>query len=379
MSDDERSSSGCLGLTVGGLLSLTLVLPIGFVGCMSITQQSHDSGSSCGISVSGGGETIQVPNGWGSLVEDAAKEAGLPTQLVAGLLKQESSWNPNATSPVGAEGLGQFMPETWEEYGEGGDPRNPEDAIPAVGRYLKALKKQVEPYGDGNEGEVVKLTLAAYNAGPGAVEEHGGIPPYDETQNYVKTIISSGSEFSSSCESPEGGKSWDGDLGDGEWTTPLPGSSMTGAGAFGPRDIAGYPAWANDHKGVDFATNQASHGLGGTVVSPTDLMVLDIYEPDGCVQTRLLGKNDDPHFGMSFCHLGEIDVKAGDRLGRGDIIGTEGNQGESLGNSQGGQGFITHLHFEIYPPDTPEAEMKVPGNNSAIDPEPILKEKGAWP
>lgn len=174
-------------------------------------------------------------------------------------------------------------------------------------------------------------------------------------------------------------KSWDGDLGDGEWTTPLPDSDVTGAGNFGPRNIAGYPEWANQHAGLDLATDMVSYSKGGPVVAPTKMKVLDIYEPDGCVQTKLTGEDGDPEFGMGFCHLGDIQVSKGDTLERGDVLGTESNQGEGLGNPEGGHGFITHLHFEIYPPETPESEMVVPGNDSAIDPAPILREKGAWP
>lgn len=172
--------------------------------------------------------------------------------------------------------------------------------------------------------------------------------------------------------------SWNGDLGDGEWTIPLPDSDKTSAGSFGPRNIAGYPAWANEHAGVDLATDMGSHGEGGPVVAPAEFEVTSLYTPDGCVYGRLTGSDDNPKFGMGFCHLAKIDVKEGDKLARGDVIGTEGNQGESLGNSQGGSGFITHLHFEMFPPETPDEDL-APATGAQIDPEPILREKGAWP
>ena len=81
------------------------------------------------------------------------------------------------------------MPATWATYGNGGDPFDPDDAIPAYGRYMAALKTDVRPIAEEDAGELVRLTLAAYNAGPGTVSRHGGIPAYAETQNYVRTIM----------------------------------------------------------------------------------------------------------------------------------------------------------------------------------------------
>ena len=368
------------GAAVAGILALVIALVFLL---MSVAQDEEDQGGDgqqCTVSSDGEGGGTPIPDEYGELVNSAAKEAGLPTDVLAAQINAESQWDPQAGSPAGAQGIAQFMPETWTSYGEGGDIHNPDDAIPAMGRYMKDLKSQVSPLANGDAKKTVEYTLAAYNAGPGAVEEHGGIPPYDETQNYVEKILNGGGgTFASDCTSSGKGGEWDGDLGDGVWTIPLPDSSKTGAGSFGARNIPGMPSWANQHAGVDLATGRSSSGLGGPVVAPAKLKVLDIYEPDGCVQTRLITEGDDPAFGMGFCHLGEIDVSEDDVLERGDVLGIEGNQAENLGNSQGGGGIVTHLHFEMYPPETPETVMVVPGNDSAIDPEPILKKKGAWP
>lgn len=383
MSRPPTKGAAAIAVAVLALLLLPVFVVALVILLAAEEEEQADTGSTCQVtterSSTGEDKAEDVPNGWGDLVDAAAEEAGLPPSLVAAQIEQESQWNPDATSPVGAEGLAQFMPATWASYGEGGDPRNPRDAIPALGRYMADLKDQVQPLAGDDANELVRLTLAAYNAGPGAVLEHDGVPPYEETQNYVETILGTGQDgFSAECASPAGAISWDGDLGEGEWTTPLPNGTLTSAGSYGPRNIPGYPAWANKHDGVDLATDHSSYGLGGPVVAPADLEVLAIFKPDGCVQARLTAE-DSPAFGMAFCHLGEIDVQAGDTLERGDILGTEGNHGESLGNTQGGHGFITHLHFEMYPPDMSEAEMKNPGTSSPLDPEPILKEKGAWP
>jgi hypothetical protein len=78
-------------------------------------------------------------------------------------------------------GLGQFMPETWKEYGQGADPYDPAASLDASARYMRDLLKRYN--GD------YTLALAAYNAGMGNVDKHGGVPPFKETQNYVETIL----------------------------------------------------------------------------------------------------------------------------------------------------------------------------------------------
>lgn len=127
-----------------------------------------------------------VPNGWAPLIQDAADQAGIPAPVLAAQIETESSWRPNARSGVGARGLSQFMPETWATFGQGGNPHNPEHAIAAQGRYMGYLLKQAKA--SHIRGDPLELALAGYNAGFGAVQQYHGIPPYPETQNYVRTI-----------------------------------------------------------------------------------------------------------------------------------------------------------------------------------------------
>lgn len=101
----------------------------------------------------------------------------LPPGLLAAVAQQESGGNANAVSPAGARGLMQIMPAT--AAGMGIDPMDPEQAIKAAGRILQ---RNLREFG------TVPLALAAYNAGAGAVHRYGGIPPYEETQNYVRRI-----------------------------------------------------------------------------------------------------------------------------------------------------------------------------------------------
>jgi hypothetical protein len=108
----------------------------------------------------------------------AAKRYGIPPDLFLRQLGQESGFDAGAVSPKGATGVGQLMPGTAAELGV--DPTDPMQNIDGSARYLK---QQFDRFGDW------KLALAAYNAGPGAVEKYGGIPPYDETRNYVASIM----------------------------------------------------------------------------------------------------------------------------------------------------------------------------------------------
>lgn len=115
------------------------------------------------------------------LARAAASRHGIPEDLFLRLVTQESGWNPNAISRAGAIGLAQLMPDTARDLGV--DPDVPSQNLDGGARYLAA---QYRSFGSW------RLALAAYNAGPEAVERHGGIPPYDETQNYVRIILGEG-------------------------------------------------------------------------------------------------------------------------------------------------------------------------------------------
>jgi hypothetical protein len=107
-----------------------------------------------------------------------AQRYNIPTDIFLRMIGAESAWNQGAVSPKGASGLGQLMPGTAAELGV--DPSDPYQNIEGSARYLA---QQYSSFGSW------PLALAAYNAGPGAVREYGGIPPFAETQAYVPKIL----------------------------------------------------------------------------------------------------------------------------------------------------------------------------------------------
>jgi soluble lytic murein transglycosylase-like protein len=137
----------------------------------------------------------ELPAGtpFASEITAAAKRNGVDPALLAGLVKQESNFNPNAGSPAGAQGLTQLMPATAASLGV----TNVHDPVQALDGGAKYLRQQLDRFG----GDVARA-LAAYNAGPGAVERFGGVPPYAETQDYVRKVQANAAEYRSAGSSP---------------------------------------------------------------------------------------------------------------------------------------------------------------------------------
>ena len=127
------------------------------------------------------GNAIAIPprRAYASIIAEAAERYRIDAALITSVMEAESAFNPFAVSRAGAMGLMQLMPEVAAEYGAT-QPFDPRENIMAGARYLSRL---LQSY-DGN----LELTLAGYNAGPGVVARYGAVPPFPETQRYVRTV-----------------------------------------------------------------------------------------------------------------------------------------------------------------------------------------------
>ncbi len=147
------------------------------------TTAAYDSDTPAGASAVGGGST------YAPMIEQAAARYGIDPSILYGLIEQESGFDPSATSSAGAQGLTQLMPSTAASLGVA-EPLDPAQSIEGGARYLSGLLRQF----GGNTADA----LAAYNAGPGAVEQYGGVPPYPETQQYVTKVLGYAASYSQS-------------------------------------------------------------------------------------------------------------------------------------------------------------------------------------
>ncbi len=181
-------------VAAGGLASTnTVASPAGAAGSSTDfasalqAASTADTASSSGVVGAGYQPAVQGAAMGGesggeyeALIAQAASRNGLDPAVLHGLIQQESGFDPSATSSAGASGLTQLMPGTASSMGVS-NPLNPAESIEGGARYLGQLMTQ---FGGNTED-----ALAAYNAGPGAVRQYGGIPPYAETQSYVSKVL----------------------------------------------------------------------------------------------------------------------------------------------------------------------------------------------
>jgi soluble lytic murein transglycosylase-like protein len=154
----------------------------------SATSATAGTTATASASAVGSAGPSALPAGtpYGAEITAAASKHGIDPALLAGLVEQESNFDPNAGSPAGAQGLTQLMPATAASLGV----TNVHDPVQALEGGAKYLRQQLDRFG----GDVARA-LAAYNAGPGAVERFGGVPPYAETQEYVRRVQANAAEY----------------------------------------------------------------------------------------------------------------------------------------------------------------------------------------
>jgi cell wall-associated NlpC family hydrolase len=191
MATQSPSAQGPSGTPVIVVLMVAaLVVTVAATGVFAGLAGAGAFGSDLGTAAQGNAGPIPAED-VGPIINAGRSCPTLSPGLLAAQLQQESGFDPAARSSAGAVGIAQFLPATWQTWGVDGngdgkaDPLDPADAIVAAARYDCALAASVAHLG----GDTVRLMLAAYNAGPGAVIAAGGVPPYAETQTYVARIL----------------------------------------------------------------------------------------------------------------------------------------------------------------------------------------------
>lgn len=246
-------------------------------------------------------------------VNESAQKHGVDPALVAAIIEKESSWNPNATSHAGAMGLMQLMPGTAAGLGVT-NAYDPQQNIDGGTRYIKA---QLDRFGG-----KLNWALAAYNAGPERVEQYNGIPPYAETQDYVKRVLEYYEKYK---ECLMGGGI--GDVSEYGFMWPVIGTTT---GFFGN------PRSHGTHNGIDIDVPKGTvvyAAKGGTVIAA------------GTIDSRCgwgVQINHGDGFQTVYCHLSNVGVSTNTKVEIGQNIGLSGGvQGEPGSGSSTGK----HLHF----------------------------------
>lgn len=333
------------GVLVAFALFIVVMVPI-------IIQGARSAETSVGNPLWGNLDVGQIPEAYRAYVEAAGQVcADVPAAAIAAQIQQESGWNPKAVSPVGAQGLTQFMPGTWASFGRDVDgngkasPFDAADAIDAQARYMCQLAVAVKPHAARSGIPVIELAWAAYNAGPGAVAQYGGIPPYAETQKYVSILRSTMSTF----------------LGDvvkasGKWAAPLSSSNLIPTSGFGPR---GSPCagCSSNHQGQDFGApsgapiHAACNGIVDFAGQMSGYGNITFINCGGGIRT-------------GYAHQSAIGVRVGQKVSAGDVIGKVGSTGVGTG---------AHLHFEVRT-GAPAGGGGLTG--TPVDPAPFMRKQG---
>lgn len=290
-----------------------------------------DAGAATGDATMGIGADVALGVKYEQEINQAAKQHGLNPWFIASIIKKESNFDTNAGSGAGAKGLMQLMPGTADFLGVK-NVHDPLDNVMGGTKYIKDMLKQFDwdPV----------MALAAYNAGPGNIGKFGGVPPFKETQDYVKKIPAFFKEFCGQDLTSETVK-WQGEM----KVQSAGGAGSISAGAAKAfinkwNITADYPRYPSGgwHSGIDFA----GPGISGTPLPAFHSGLVTVAGWTNSGYGYYVVIKDGAGNNHYYAHLsGQPVVQAGQAVKVDQIIGSIG----STGNSSG-----PHLHYEVRPP-----------------------------